>query len=67
MLISGELYQALKDAGACNEKSMAAAALLASQELRLQRLEEMFTWALRGAALIGASAFVSVIFVVIAR
>ena len=45
MLVSGELYLALRQAGAADESASAAAAVLATHELRLRKLEETLRWA----------------------
>jgi hypothetical protein len=50
MLVSGEVFVALKEAGACDEKAEAAAALIARHELRLNRLAEALRWNAIGAA-----------------
>jgi hypothetical protein len=58
MLISGELYQALKEGASSDERAMAAAAVSADQEMRLRRLEEMFKWAVRATGLFGTALLV---------
>jgi hypothetical protein len=55
MLISSEIFLALKDAGVSDPKAAAAAALLAAHERRLARIEaihvELLRWSLLGAGL----------------
>jgi hypothetical protein len=53
MLISGEIYAALKEAGASDEKAEAAAALLAVHERRLLKIEALHTELLRWAVIVG--------------
>ena len=67
MLISGELYDALRDGGTDADKAQAAAALIATQELRLRRLETILTWMLRWAVIGGASVLATVLMVLVVR
>jgi hypothetical protein len=59
MLISGELYAALKEAGASDGNAQAAAALLATHELRILRIEALHREVLRWGAILGVSGLVS--------
>jgi hypothetical protein len=51
MLVSGELYAALKEAGASDDKAEGAAAVLAAHETRLRRIETLGLEALRWGAI----------------
>jgi hypothetical protein len=53
MLISGEIYAALKEAGASDDKAEAAAALIAVHERRLLRIETLHAEVLRWGAIVG--------------
>jgi hypothetical protein len=61
MLISGEIYAALKEAGASDEKAEAAAALLAIHERRLLKIEALHTEMLRWGAIVGIGIALAVI------
>ena len=67
MLISGELYAALRDGGTDADKAQAAAALLAAQELRLRRLETTFAGLLRSAVIVGLAAVAAAVMILMAR
>jgi len=55
MLVSGELYVALKEAGVSDDKAEAAAAIVAAHETRLRRIETLFIEALRWGAIFAIS------------
>jgi hypothetical protein len=60
MLISGEIYVALKAAGASDEKAEAAAALIAVYESRLKKIETLHLERWLGIAVIAAASAVIV-------
>jgi len=55
MLVNSELYLALKEAGASNEKAGAAAAILADHELRFAKFNALHADVMRYIAIISAS------------
>lgn len=67
MLISGELYQSLREGGAGDESAMSAAALLADHQMRLRKLEEQLTWVVRAGFGIGVSILVSAMIFICSR